>query len=122
MKAKETLETALELVTGDRAEQHGDMHEVHETTAALWNVYIGHYYDAKDVAIMLALLKVAREKCTPGNPDNLVDFCGYGAIAAELSEVPSKVASFKPIIQTAAPQVQSTPTTNGNGHIHETPT
>lgn len=90
MKAKETLETALELVTGDRAEQHGDMHEVHELAAALWTAYTGHAFTPKDVAILLSFLKAAREKCTPGNPDNLIDYCGYGAVAAELAERPSK--------------------------------
>lgn len=89
MKAKETLETALELVTGDRAEQHGDMHATHQMAADLWNAYIGDgMLTAEDVALMLALLKIARMQNGSKNEDNYVDLAGYAGVAAQLAEGP----------------------------------
>lgn len=86
MKAKETLETALELVTGDRAEQHGDMHDTHKIAADLWNAYIGDgVLTAEDVALMLALIKIARMRYGSENDDNYVDLAGYAAVAAEIA-------------------------------------
>lgn len=86
MKAKETLETALQYVTKDRAEEHGDMLDVHSTAARLWDAYLGtSALSAEDVAIMLALLKVARMRHGAGNGDNYVDLAGYAAVAAEVA-------------------------------------
>jgi hypothetical protein len=86
MKAKETLETALELVTGDRAEQYGDMHQCHQLIADLWNTYVrGKEIEAHDVAIMMALLKIARMQTGSRTPDNYTDLAGYAAVAAQLA-------------------------------------
>lgn len=40
MPAREVLETASALVTGDRASAHGSIPETHENIARLWNGYM----------------------------------------------------------------------------------
>ena len=41
----------------------------------------------KDVALMMALLKIARTKLGEHNKDDYVDLVGYGAIAGEIAEL-----------------------------------
>lgn len=50
----------------------------------LWEAYTGMRYSAKDVAMMLALLKVARIK-TGVKGDSFVDLAGYAACAGEIA-------------------------------------
>jgi hypothetical protein len=49
---------------------------VHNMIAELWSAYLGDTITAWDVARMMILLKIARDKFTP-KEDNLVDICGY---------------------------------------------
>jgi len=79
------LEIARQLVDGNRAEQHGDFHELHIRTAALWNAYLGiTIFDAHSVAVCMGLLKMARMKSGEYNGDDYVDLAGYAAIACAL--------------------------------------
>lgn len=91
-KATEIAQKAVDLLGGDRAKTHGDKRENHLNIAALWNAYLGHridgYLSEKDVALMMALLKIARTKAGDHNPDDYVDLVGYGAIAGELATPP----------------------------------
>ena len=85
MKVKEILETAIKLVCKDRKETHGpNMRESFEKTANLWSNYLGYKIKAKDVPIMMVLLKVTRAKDGAFNPDDYVDMCGYSAIAGQI--------------------------------------
>jgi hypothetical protein len=84
MKAKETLEIAASLVSGDRAKKHGDMFLSHDLIAKLWTAYLGNTIEAHDVACLMTLLKIARTQCGETNPDDYVDAAGYMAIAGEL--------------------------------------
>jgi hypothetical protein len=90
MKATSILGRAADLVGGDRAKQHGDAHALHATIARMWNVYLstkpGRMIEATDVALMMALLKVARTTSGAHNEDNYVDGAGYLAIAGELAQ------------------------------------
>lgn len=85
MTAKEVLETALEVVDGDRASTHGSMLENHENIARLWNAYLYNKGElaASDVASMMELLKIARRKLGILNRDDYVDGAGYAAVAYE---------------------------------------
>ena len=91
---KTILEEAHEIIHGDREQTYGNFSKNLENIAALWRVYIDaiadedgtFYLEAKDVAMMMVLLKVARE----GNAhkrDNLVDICGYTALAQKLADM-----------------------------------
>ena len=52
--------------------------------AALWTAYTGTDVTPKDVAMMMALLKIARAKAG-SKPDTYVDLAGYAACGAEIS-------------------------------------
>ena len=86
--AASTLTKAAELIDGDRDKQHGDRHECHAAIAALWSAFLTVNIEPADVALMLALQKIARTQHGEHNPDNYVDGCGYIAIAGELANVP----------------------------------
>ena len=80
----EILDTAKEYVTKDRASEHGDMESNLTTIAELWGVYLERHVDPSDVAVMMTMLKIARIKSNPTNPDNWIDGCGYMACGGEL--------------------------------------
>lgn len=77
----EILDRAKTLITGDRAKQHGDLVANHQNIAGLWSSYLNHELSAYDVAVMMALLKIARTKTGTFNEDDYVDAIGYLAIA-----------------------------------------
>ena len=88
MPAKQALERALALVSGDRAKTYGNMWENHENIAQLWNGYLYNkrYLSAEDVANMMELLKIARRKLGGFNEDDYTDGAGYSAVALECRE------------------------------------
>ena len=98
MPAREVLETALELVTGDRASAHGSSPENHENIARLWNGYMYNKGEltASDVANMMELMKVARRKNGALNMDDYVDGAGYAAVAYECAEAEGKARQLHP--------------------------
>ena len=51
--------------------------------AALWTAYAGTDITPKDVAMMMALLKIARAKAG-SKPDTYIDLAGYAACGGEL--------------------------------------
>ena len=78
------LRTAETYVTQDRADEHGNMEDNFKTIAAYWSEHLGTQVTAVDVAIMMALLKIARLRSNAPNLDNWVDGCGYLACGSEL--------------------------------------
>ena len=80
------LETALDLTCGDRNKQYGDPLENHQDIARLWTAYLSTPISPKDVAIMMALVKIARAKRPEPHRDNYVDAAAYLAIAGEIHE------------------------------------
>ena len=78
------LRTAEEYVTKDRASEHGDMEDNFATIASYWSEHLGTEVTRVDVAVMMALLKLARIKTNAANRDNWVDGCGYLACGGEL--------------------------------------
>ena len=49
----------------------------------LWTAYMGTLFTSKDVAMMMALLKVARIKAGD-KADSFIDLAGYAACAGEI--------------------------------------
>ena len=90
MKRAEILQTAIKCVTQDRQDQYGSPEDNFKKIADYWNVYIGcrmeSAFDAEDVAIMMALLKIARITTGQPNADNYIDACGYIACAGEVGQ------------------------------------
>tara|TARA_Y100000385_G_C12693198_1_gene467276 strand:+ start:251 stop:520 length:270 start_codon:yes stop_codon:yes gene_type:complete len=80
------LETASNLVTGDREEDYGSPQVNFGHIALRWSQHVGVPLEGYQVALMMADLKIARMVSSGPHEDSFVDICGYAALAAELSE------------------------------------
>lgn len=93
MKREQFLDEAKKCVCTDREEQYGTPEDNFALIAAFWNMYLESKYpeieyssviEACDVAMMMALLKVARIATGKPKADNFVDLIGYAACAGEI--------------------------------------
>lgn len=91
------LDAAKRCVCGDREQDYGSPENNFRTIASMWNSYL---YGAglmenhdptvwkgikpKDVAAMLALLKIARIASGHAKADNWIDLAGYAACGGEI--------------------------------------
>ena len=85
MNRVDILNTAAELISGDRAATYGDATVSHQRIADLWSTYLGtpEPLSAVDVAACLILMKVSRSKGA-AHRDNWIDMAGYAALAGEM--------------------------------------
>lgn len=96
MNRKEILDKAAECVCGQRERDYGTPENNFETIGLLWSTYLCAAHPdytvkfplngikPKDVAAMMALLKIAR--IAAGNTeDSFVDLAGYAACAGEIA-------------------------------------
>ena len=83
---EELLREAIRCVTGHRVDEHGKPEDNFKKIAKLWQAYNGHEYTAHDVAMMMALLKVARIRTGHGGKDSYIDLAGYAACAGEMAQ------------------------------------
>ena len=81
---KEFLSEASRLVGVDREKDYGDKVDNHNNIARLWSAYLDVEVKAHDVAIMMALLKIARTKLGKVSKDTYIDMAAYSAIAGEI--------------------------------------
>jgi hypothetical protein len=81
----EILDAAKKIVTGDREKQYGKPEDNFAVIAEFWTTYIGHPIFSEDVAIMMALLKIARIRSGNYKADSFVDGVGYLSLAAEIA-------------------------------------
>ena len=89
MNKSEILKTAENIVNGDREKQYGKAEDNFNTIANLWADYLSVKVEPtdiepKDVAAMLALLKIARIASGHAKEDNWVDLAGYAACGGEI--------------------------------------
>lgn len=89
MNKSEILKTAENIVNGDREKQYGKAEDNFNTIANLWADYLSAKVEPtdiepKDVAAMLALLKIARIATGHAKEDNWVDLAGYAACGGEI--------------------------------------
>lgn len=97
MKRSEILEAAKRCVCGDREQDYGSPENNFKTIASLWNSYLYGTgliensdpdawmgLDQKDVAAMMALMKIARIASGNAKEDNWVDIAGYAACGGEI--------------------------------------
>lgn len=88
MKRAEILDTAKTCVCGDREQDYGSPEQNFQRIADLWTDYLANLLaeaiTPKDVAAMLALLKIARIASGHAKADNWVDLAGYAACGGEL--------------------------------------
>lgn len=86
MTRKETLEKAVSCVCGQREQDYGSPEDNFNTIAMFWNAYLGRQIIApEDVAMMMALLKIARIATGTATEDSFVDLAGYAACGAEIA-------------------------------------
>lgn len=87
MTRSDILDQANHCVNGDRENDYGTPERNFHTIAMLWNAYMGEErVDAKDVAAMLILLKVARIASGKKKDDNWIDIAGYAACGGEIED------------------------------------
>lgn len=85
MTRSEILDTAKKMVCGDREEDYGTPENNFQNIADLWKAYKGVEFSALDVAMMMALLKIARIKAGT-KVDSFVDLAGYAACGGEIAQ------------------------------------
>lgn len=79
------LGCALDAITGEREQQYGNPEDNFAIIASLWSAYKGDSFTPLDVAMMMALLKIARIRTGVGTPDSFVDLAGYAACGGEIA-------------------------------------
>lgn len=83
MKRAEILHQTETCICGQRECDYGKPEDNFKNIAKLWTAYKDIEFTTKDVAIMMALMKVARMKAGT-KLDSAIDCCGYIAIAGEI--------------------------------------
>ena len=87
MKREEVLQQAMQQTNGSRTEDYGTVENNFSVIAKFWNAYLNtNIITTKDVAAMMALLKIARISSGHAKSDNWVDLAGYAACGGELEE------------------------------------
>lgn len=119
MNRKEVLTNANKCVNGDREQDYGSPENNFKTIATMWNAYLNNRtggkivtLEAKDVAAMLCLLKVARISSGHSKADNWIDLAGYAACGGELESN----SSAKPEANEPVPTYRRH-STGGAGHV-----
>ena len=92
---KDVLSDAETCVCGHREQDYGSPENNFQIIADLWNAYLGCerlriQISAHDVAMLMALLKVARISNDGGTYDCYVDLAGYAACAGEIGNFEKK--------------------------------
>lgn len=87
MTRSEILKQADAIVNGERQQAYGSAENSFALISALWADYLGIRLSAVDVALMMILLKVAREKGGQGKADNWIDIAGYAACGGEIATI-----------------------------------
>lgn len=85
MTRAETLDKAKQCVCGQRETDYGSPEDNFGVIASLWAAYKGTDFTANDVAMMMALLKIARIRTDTASADSFVDLAGYAACGAEIA-------------------------------------
>ena len=89
------LHAAEKCVCGQRETDYGTPEDNFKTIAELWEAYLNKActrgvnvrVEAKDVAVMMVLLKIARIAAGGGKADSWIDLAGYAACGAECEGV-----------------------------------
>ena len=84
MTREEVFEKAKEYVCHSRENDYGSPENNFILIANLWSAYLDSDVTAQDVAMMMAMLKIARIKTGTGKADSYIDLAGYAACAGEI--------------------------------------
>ena len=88
-KRGSVLQEAMFTINGERQNVYGSPEDSFRHIADYWNVYLGGEavgikIDAKDVAMMMTLFKIARIANGSAHRDSYVDAAGYIGLAADM--------------------------------------
>lgn len=83
-RGRAICEEALKTINGERQDAYGSPEDTFGMIASMWSAYLGVEVMASEVAHMMCLLKIARERGGKGKRDNLVDLIGYAALASHM--------------------------------------
>jgi len=75
---------AHDIINGCRLDSYGEPEDSFGTIAKFWSAYLDHEISKADVAMMMALLKVARAKHNANHFDSYIDGAAYIALAADM--------------------------------------
>jgi Domain of unknown function (DUF6378) len=84
------LQEATGAINKERQDSYGSPSESFKKIAALWSAYKGMDFTATDVALMMALVKVARLSRSANHTDSWIDLAGYAGLGAEVAPAGTK--------------------------------
>lgn len=85
MTREKILDEAKKCVCGHREQDYGTPENNFQTIADLWNAYLNDTrISAGDVAMMMALMKIARIRTGTATEDSFVDLARYAACGGEI--------------------------------------
>lgn len=93
MKSDDLFTLAQTLLNKDRQSIYGDASENYARIGLMWSAILGMPIQAKDVALMMAALKIYRASVNSDHKDSFVDALAYIAIAAQASSSSSSSSS-----------------------------
>jgi len=79
-KREAVIEEVKKMINGSREEDYGTPEMNFKRIASLWSIYLGFIVDKHDVAMMMALFKIAR-LMGGRTHDSYIDAIGYLTIA-----------------------------------------
>ena len=86
MTREELLKQAEQIVCNDRNGQYGQPEDNFGIIADYWSIFLGREIKAKEVAVMMALFKIARMQTAIKNKDDSwIDAIGYLACGGEIA-------------------------------------
>ena len=94
MISQDILKESKKLIGGNRHKDYGDKLTNHTNIAALWSIFLRKEVTPHDVAVCMALVKVAR-LMHQHKKDSYVDMAAYAAIAGEIEARTGKDKSFE---------------------------
>jgi hypothetical protein len=108
MTREDILNRARECVCGERQHDYGTPENSFKVIARFWTAYLAathpeleicsDFISTKDVAMMMALLKIARA-AKGDKADNYIDLAGYAACAGEMLPDDSDAMVFQKVDQ-----------------------
>ena len=93
-KREELLQEAIKIVTRDRNATHGEPEDNFKNIGKYWSTYMTATYGAlieftpHDIAVLMALVKIARISTSPGVADHWIDLAGYAACGGGIAVKP----------------------------------
>ena len=97
MKRDEVLDSAKELINGQRAKDYGDAYENFSRIADGWNIIVREsqrthgFITPQHVALMMDWMKSARLLNGIDHEDSWIDKCGYSALGSDFSDREAKI-------------------------------